>query len=125
MLSKTLVASAAVAAALVAAVPAEQAQAKTNIDIGIGLGVGGYYPGYPVYDDVDVYDAGYYGRRHMRGMTCGQAADEVRAEGFRRVRAIDCSRPIYGFRAERHGRPVVVKVNLRGDIVSVRRGYGY
>jgi hypothetical protein len=124
MLSKTLIASAAVASALMVAVPAEQAQAKTHVDIGIGLGVGGFYPGYPVYDDY--YDAGYYGRPHLRGLTCGQAANEVRAEGFRRVRAVDCSRPVYGFRAERHGRPVIVKVNTRGEIIAVRRaGYDF
>lgn len=127
MLSKSLIASAAVAASLVAALPAEQAQAKTHVDIGIGLGFGGGYPvgpGYPVYDDY-YSDAGYYGRPYYRGLTCGQAAGEVRASGFRHVRPLDCSRPVYGFTAERFGRPVVVKVNTRGDIVSVRRAYGY
>ena len=45
MITKSLIAAAAVAASLTALAPVQQAQAKVNVDINLGLG-GGFYPGY-------------------------------------------------------------------------------
>lgn len=94
--------------------PMPQAEAKTSIYLGIGTPYSGYY-------HYDGRRHRYDGYRYMRGATCAQAAREVSRAGFRNVRAVDCSRPVYGFRATRGGMPVLVSVNWRGNIVSVRR----
>ncbi len=54
MITKSLIAAAAVAASLTALAPVQQAQAKVNVDINLGLG-GGFYPGYGYG-----YGGGYY-----------------------------------------------------------------
>jgi hypothetical protein len=118
MFSKSFFAAAALGLGALLAMPAPQAEAKTNVDIGIGIGTP--YPGYYYYDG---YRHRYNGYRYMRGATCGQASRVVWRAGFKNVRAVDCSRPIYGFRASKNGRPVMVNVNQRGNIVSVRRIY--
>lgn len=116
MFSKSFVAAAALGLGALITVPAPQAEAKTYVDINVGLG--SPYPGYYFYDG---RRHRYDGYRYMRGASCGQAARVVWRAGFSNVRAVDCSRPVYGFRATKNGRPVLVNVNVRGQIVSVRR----
>ena len=52
MITKSLIAAAAVAVSLTALAPVQQAQAKVNIDLNLGVN-GGFYPGYG-------YGGGYY-----------------------------------------------------------------
>jgi hypothetical protein len=46
-------------------------------------------------------------------LSCAAAERIVRDDGFHRVQARDCGGRTYVFRAERHGRQVVVDVNSR------------
>ena len=46
MITKSLIAAAAVAVSLTALAPVQEAQAKTFIDLDINLGGGEFYPGY-------------------------------------------------------------------------------
>jgi hypothetical protein len=115
MLKKSLIAAAAVAAAFTVAAPVEQASAKTNIDI--HLGFGGWGPGYG-------YGYGYYPvhrpyRPHW-GVSCFTGKRIVRNHGFRNIHAVDCSRPVYQYRAWKFGNPYRVKVGVGGNILSVR-----
>jgi hypothetical protein len=134
MFVKSLIAVAAIASVVsFASVPAK---AETTVDIGIGLGLGGYYPG----DGYGYVDDGYPGdypayprhrRRHFDdyapvmsyGVSCNRGRSIVRNEGFRNVRAYDCSAPTYGYKAWRDGELYQVKVSYRGRIISVRPIY--
>ena len=118
MISKSLIAVAAVAASLTAAAPAQQAQAKVNVDINLGLG-GGYYPGYyPDYGYGGYYPVidPYYGG----GISCNKGKKIVKWAGFNNVSPIDCSAPVYQYKAWKFGNPYRVKVNLSGDIIKVK-----
>jgi hypothetical protein len=135
MFAKSLVAAAAVAASAIAFVPAE-ANAKTHWDVHIGVGVPAYpiyegpayvyEPAYPVYrpryhyyEPTYTYEAPRY--RYVERSYCGEGARAVRDAGFRGVDAYDCSGPIFGYTAYRHGDLFKVRVNDSGDIVSVRQ----
>lgn len=121
--AKPLLAAAALAAALIFALPAPGARADVDVDIGIGIG--GFYPGYHDSGYGGGYGHGYgYGHGHGRpAISCGTGRRIVMRSGFRNVRAFDCGRPSYGYRAWKHGREFVVRVNGRGDITGVRRAY--
>ena len=83
MLTKSLIAAAVLS--LAALLPAAEAQAKSNINLNIGVGVGGYFA--PAYDP-------YYGGGVVvayDGVSCSQARNIVRSEGFYKVNSIDCS----------------------------------
>ena len=118
MISKSLIAVAAVAASLTAAAPAQQAQAKVNVDINLGLG-GGFYPGYyPDYGYGGYYPVvdPYYGG----GISCNKGKKIVKWAGFNNVHPFDCSAPVYQYKAWKFGNPYKVKVNLSGDIIKVK-----
>jgi hypothetical protein len=133
MFVKSLIAVAAVASAVSFA--SAPAKAETTVDIGIGIGLGGFYPG----DGYGYVDDGYPGdypryprpRRHFDdyapvmsyGVSCNRGRSIVRSEGFRNVRAYDCSAPTYGYKAWRDGELYQVKVSYRGRIISVRPIY--
>jgi hypothetical protein len=135
MFKKSILAVAAIAAAVTFSTAA--ANANSNITIGFGVNAGGFVPGfdYPEYGTSIGFGSfghhGYYGHhgRHFPrpvmdyGMSCGQASNVVRAAGFRHVRAIDCSAPTYSYKAMRHGDVFKVKVNFQGQIVAVRPVY--
>jgi hypothetical protein len=54
------------------------------------------------------------------GISCGEGRRIVRNEGFRSVRAVDCSGDIYRYNAKgRRGSKATVLVNMDGDIVAV------
>ncbi len=106
MFTKSLIATAAIAAAISAAAPAEQAQAKVNIDINIG---GGFYPGYNPYPAYNPY----------WGVSCGTGRHIVRNHGFYNVNAFDCGKPVYQYTAWKFGQPFKVKVNLAGHIIKI------
>lgn len=118
--AKSMIATLAVLASLglMAAAPAE---AKVNVGVGIGFGVGGFYPGYGyggyggyggVYVPVPAY-APYY------GISCGQARNIVKGNGFYGVTAIDCSAPSFKFIAWQGGYKYKVRVNGAGSITGV------
>jgi hypothetical protein len=110
MFTKSLIAAAAVSAA-VAAMPAEQAQAKTFIDVDVHLGGGyGWYPGYYAYPAYNPY----------WGVSCGTARHIVKSHGFYNVNAFDCSKPVYQYTAWKFGQPYKVKVNMAGSIIQVK-----
>ncbi len=120
MITKTLIAAAAVTAIAVGA--SAPANAKVNVDLYIGGFGPGYYepvqPRYPSYDEDD-YEAPR--RHHSYGISCEQGRQEVSYSGFRKVRAISCNGSRYTYRARKHGDTFIVKVSRRsGDIISVQ-----
>jgi hypothetical protein len=71
-------------------------------------------PHRPHHDNPWADDEGDY------GISCGEGRRIVRNEGFRSVRAIDCSGDIYRYNAKgRRGSKATVLVNMDGDIVAV------
>ena len=133
MITKTLIAAAAVA--VLAAGISAPANAKVNVDLFIGGYNPGYNPGYyePGYP---VYDGGYRPRRHQDydyepapvyqsyGISCEEGRDQVRDSGFRKVRAVNCDGKRYTYKARRNGNPYIVRVSRRsGDIVSVQEAW--
>ncbi len=50
---------------------------------------------------------------HTSKLSCAAAERIVRDDGFHHVQARDCGGKTYVFKAERHGRPVLVDVNAR------------
>ena len=113
MIGKSLIAAAAIAAALTASLPASEA--KAGVDVNIGIGVGGFYPGYG-YGGVYVPGA-YY--EPYYGISCGQARSIVKGSGFYKITAIDCSAPSYKFVAWQGGNKYKVRVNSAGNITGV------
>ncbi len=118
MITKSLIAAAAVAASLTALAPVQQAQAKTIIDIDVGLGLGGgggFYPGYG-------YGGGYYPviDPYYGGISCHKGKKIVKWAGFHNVNAFDCSAPVYQYKAWKFGNAYKVKVNMSGDIIKVK-----
>ncbi len=113
MIAKTLIAAAAISAAVSTIAPVQQAEAKTKIDIDVnfGGGYGGWYPGYG-YNPYPIYQPSY-------GVSCGMARNIVRNHGFYNVNAFDCSKPIYQYTAWKYGQPYKVKVSLGGAIIKV------
>lgn len=108
------------------------ADAKTSVHIGVGIGVPGWSdercywdydgrycdmiyrpPGFiepPRYHYPD-----YYGR-----VSCREARQIVREEGFRRVRTESCGGKYHRFIGYRYGEPYLIKVRSRtGEIRSI------
>ena len=105
----------------------------------------GYYPGFispfflaPGYGygygyDYD-YDYGYaepyYGyspryvaRPHVAGVrSCSTAARDLRARGYRNVKALDCAGTVYTFRAYKGGRKVTVTYYRKSGRIAAVRG---
>jgi hypothetical protein len=122
MITKSLIAAAAVAASLTALAPVQQAQAKTfiDIDVGLGLGGGGFYPGYGYGGG---YGGGYYpviDPYYGGGISCHKGKKIVKWAGFYNVHPFDCSAPVYQYKAWKFGNPYKVKVNMSGDIIKVK-----
>lgn len=129
MITKTLIAAAAVSAiAFGASAPAN---AKVNVDLYLGgFGPGYYEPAYPVYEEPRYeprYEEEYRPRRRHHtsyGISCEDGREAVRDSGFRKVRAISCSGKRYTYRARQHGDTFIVKVSRRsGNIISVQETY--
>jgi hypothetical protein len=79
-------------------------EAKADVDIYVGAPFG-FWPGWSP----------------GRWITCGQGARLVDDRGFSKVRAVDCSRPTFRYKARRHGDWWIVKVDARyARIVSAR-----
>ncbi len=125
-MKKSLIAAAAITAA-VAGLSATSAQAgKVHVDVGVGLGggywgpaYGGYYAEpYPVYVEPD-----YYPERRW-GVSCGEARWSVKSANFRNVKALDCSGRTFTFTGWKHGDKYRIRVSRRdGDIISVSAIY--
>ena len=123
MITKTLIAAAAVSAiAFGASAPAN---AKVNVDLYLGGFAPGYYePAYPVYGGYDEEYEPPRRRHHSYGISCEDGRDAVRSSGFRKVRAVSCSGNRYTYKARRHGDTFIVKVSRRsGDVISVQETY--
>jgi hypothetical protein len=140
MITKTLIAAAAVA--VLAAGISAPANAKVHVDLFVGGYNPGYNPGYyepsyPVYDGG--YDGGYRPRHHHNenydnydpepvyqsyGISCEEGRDQVRESGFYKVRALSCDGKRYTYKGRRDGTKYIIKVSRRnGDIVSVQEVY--
>ena len=119
------------AAAMLTGGAATIAEAKTRVNLYFGVPyydqrLGDdyiYYPNRgwyrddrrrPFYGDYRRYDRGY-GR-----ITCNQARNLVRNQGYRNVRTRDCTGNTYTFSARRNNRTVILNVNVRTG--AVRRG---
>jgi hypothetical protein len=71
-------------------------------------------PHRPHHDNPWADDEGDY------GISCGEGRRIVRQEGFRQVRAIDCSGDVFRYNAKsRRGGKATVLVNMDGDIIAV------
>ncbi len=118
MITKSLIAAAAVAVSLTALAPVQQAQAKVHVDLNVGLGLGGgFYPGYGYgYGEYYPVAQPYYG-----GISCNKGRKIVKWSGFNNVNPIDCSAPVYQYKAWKFGNPYKVKVNMDGDIIGVKK----
>ena len=127
MITKTLIAAAAVTA--IAFGVSAPANAKVNVDLYIGgFGPGYYEPAYPVYEEPRYYEEEEYRprRRHYdySGISCDDGSQAVRNIGFRKVRPVDCSGRSYTYKARRKGNPFIVKVSSRnGRILSVQEAW--
>jgi hypothetical protein len=116
MITKSLIAAAAVAASLTALAPVQQAQAGVDIDVHLGGGLG-FYPGYgygggygyPVYEP-------YYD-----GISCKKGRNIVKWSGFHNVNAFDCSKPVYRYSAWKNGKKYHVRVSMNGNIIGVKK----
>jgi hypothetical protein len=120
MITKSLIAAAAVAASLTALAPVQQAQAKVNVDINLGLG-GGFYPGYGYGGG---YGGGYYpviDPYYGGGISCHKGKNIVKWSGFHNVNAFDCSAPVYQYMAWKFGHKYKVKVSMGGNIIGVKK----
>lgn len=128
MITKTLIAAAAVSAiAFGASAPAN---AKVNIDLYVGGFAPDYYePAYPVYEEPRYYDdEPRYEHRRPRyqsyRISCDDGSQAVRNVGFRKVHPIDCSGRSYTYKARRKGNPFIVKVSSRsGRVISVQEAW--
>lgn len=128
MFMKSLIAVAAVASTLAVIAPAE---AGVKVYLGGSLFDNGYgYDGYPDYRpdyQPDYQPDNFYEpprRPQYRGISCEDGAEQVREEGYRRVRVIECEGRNYTYKARRQGGRYVVTVSRRrGDIVSVEQVY--
>ncbi len=109
MITKSLIAAAAIASTMAVALPASQAQA--GVDIKINLGLGGFGPGHH-------YGHGYYGPNHI---SCKIGRNIVDNSGFNFVKAVDCSLPGYKYVAWKAGKKFVVSVNRFGSIYKVNK----
>lgn len=114
MITKSLIAAAAVAVSLTALAPVQQAQAKVNVDI--NLGVNGFYPGHGYG-----YGGGYYPvyEPNYGGKSCWQVKQKLKMMNFKHVQPFDCSAPTYRFTAKKNGNHVKVKTNVWGNILAV------
>jgi hypothetical protein len=126
MITKTLIAAAAVSALAFGA--SSTANAKVNVDLYIGgFGPGYYEPAYPVYEEPRYYEPRHERRRpryEYSGISCDEGSQSVRNVGFRKVRAIECGGSSYTYKARRHGNPFVVKVSSRnGRVISVQEAW--
>jgi hypothetical protein len=117
MIMKPLIAAAAVAATMAIAAPVQQAEAKVVINVGVGAYGPGFYPGYG-YGGYPVY-------KPFHGISCGKGRNIVKWSGFHKVQPIDCSAPVYQYRAWKGGAPWRVKVSARGHIINVKPAYYY
>jgi hypothetical protein len=115
MITKSLIAAAAVAASLTALAPVQQAEAKVHIDVGVNLG-GGFYPGYG-------YGGGYYPvyEPYDSGISCNKGRKIVNWSGFHNANAFDCSAPVYQYMAWKNGHKYKVKVSMNGNIIGVKK----
>jgi hypothetical protein len=126
MITKTLIAAAAVAATAAFSTVSAEAKPKFDIDVYLGGPVYDYDPGYGYYDPVPVrprprprvvYEDDY-------GISCERGRQEVKWNGFYKVRAIDCDGRRYTYKARRDGERYIVKVSRRsGEIISVQPAY--
>ena len=102
------------AAAAIAGGLSSAADAKTNFRI---------YLGEPYYNsqispDYQYYNGrGWYRPMHRARISCGEARQIVRENGFRKVATRECEGRTYTFSAMRHGHPILVFVNSRTGAV--------
>ncbi len=139
MLKKTIIAGFALLIAAFAFQPVEKAEAKVKVHIGVGGGYGydpyydrRYIPRPRYYDPDPYYGGGYYvpppryrprprPRRYGR-INCRTAKRIIRNNGYRSVRARDCSGRKYRFKARKRGRWYSIGILSRnGVIYSVKR----
>ena len=116
MITKSLIAAAAVAASLTALAPVQQAQAGVDIDVHFG-GVPGFYPGYGYgggyYPVIDPYFGG--------GISCHKGKQIVKWSGFHNVNAFDCSKPVYQYMGWKNGHKFKFKVSMAGNIIYKKK----
>jgi hypothetical protein len=127
MITKTLIAAAAVA--VLATGISAPANAKVKVDLYVGGFDPGYYePSYPAYEPAprprrhhyEDYEPVY----ESYGISCEEGRDGVRDSGFYKVRVISCDGRRYTYKGRRNGNPYVIRVSRRsGEIISVQRAW--
>lgn len=112
MITKSLIAAAAVAASLTALAPVQQAQAGVDIHVNLGAG---YFPGYGYGGGYPVYQPNY------GGISCHKGKQIVKWSGFHNVNAFDCSKPVYQYMAWKNGHKFKFKVSMAGNIIYKKK----
>jgi opacity protein-like surface antigen len=136
MFSKSILAVAALASTLsVAAVAPAKADPSISFGIGFssdpwgpGFGHGPFEPHHPPRPygfgeagfgyDGGPWDGGWHRPGYGYRMSCGQGVNVVRARGFRGVRPVDCSAPVYEYRGWKFGQPYSIQVSMRGRLLG-------
>ncbi len=137
MFIKTSIAAAAIAAtAALGTATTAHADPTFGFSIGFGEVIAPPPPPHHFGGPDPFWDGGYHHRRRhfgwdgafaepyappvmSYGLSCSSASNVVRAAGFRGVQATDCSRPVYGYEAWKHGDLYRVSVSVSGRIVGV------
>jgi hypothetical protein len=139
MFYKSVLAAAALASTL-ALGTAGAAKADPTFSFGIGVGTDPWGPGpgfgpdpyFPHHHprpmgfgdaafgyDGGPWDGGWHRPHYGYRISCGQGADVVRGRGFRGVRPVDCSAPVYEYRGWKYGQPYNIQVGMRGRVIGV------
>lgn len=121
MLTKSMIAIAAVLAS-VAALPVGEAQARSGgndyyADSATGGGFSGAGYGPRFVQAPGVHVQGYQG--YQASINCGQARSILKGNGFYNLTALDCSAPSFKFVAWQHGNAYRVRINGWGNITGV------
>jgi hypothetical protein len=92
------------AAAIFAPMATMQAEAKPDVSFGVYFGTPHYRnapgPGYIMRPGYGYYKPGFVNRSRL---SCGQAKNELRADGYRIRQTLDCNGRSYTFRTVKNG----------------------
>ncbi|MBG1231291.1 hypothetical protein [Aestuariivirga litoralis] len=142
MITKTIIASLAVAGTLTGASMLSATAASAKPHCGMGFPCGGFPMGggmgpphtvHPIGPIVDPIHPPHGGHGHGHGgfgiyvnlenqdygVSCKTAKSIVRSSGFHAVKTQSCGGPVYSFTGLKHGQLFDIDVSRRGRIVSV------
>lgn len=120
MMKRMMLAAAALAALGSMVFTAVPAEAKVYLYMGVpyyGYQVAPHWRYYGGRGWYDPYQYNYVQPGYVGKMSCGQARQAVKANGYYNITVNDCAGKIYNFNAWRKGKPHNVSVNSRTGAV--------